>query len=503
MNLSKSRIIFASKNFNFYELKECLLIFGMTKVIIVFYNVLRGCKMTKLKKYVDENLRPTQILVLGFLFFIIVGTILLSLPVASNGETASVVDAFFTATSAVCVTGLVVVNTAAQWSAFGKVVIIVLIQFGGLGFMTFATSIFLILGRKIGLKDRLVIQEALNQSELSGMVRLIRNILIGTFIIEGVGAVLLSIRFVKDFGARGILFGIFHAISAFCNAGFDILGDNSLMNYIGDPTVNIVVMLLIVLGGLGFTVWTDTIATMKKSVEKKWKLKTFFDNLSLHSKLVYVSTIFLISAGFIIFLVVEWKNGATIGSEGFGTKVLASLFQSVTTRTAGFNTMNLPGMKDVSKFISIILMFIGGSPAGTAGGIKTITVVVLFIEVMAIVEGKDTASAFKRTISTNTIRKALAVIIISFAVVLSITSLLTLTESSTFLNLLFEAVSAFATVGLTLGETANLTFLGKIIIAVTMFIGRLGPLTMAVAINISGGGGSSKVKLPEGKVMVG
>ncbi len=458
--------------------------------------------MSKFKKLIDETLQPTQVLVLGFLALIIIGTILLSLPIASHYDT-SVIDAFFTATSAVCVTGLVVVNSAAHWTIFGKVVILMLIQIGGLGFMTIATTVFMILGKKIGLKDRLLLQEALNQSELSGMVRLTKNIIFGTLIIELVGAILLSLSFVPRYGVKGIFYGVFHSISAFCNAGFDILGDNSLMNFLSDPIVNIAIMLLIILGGLGFSVWIDTIKVFKKAKQNKWKFKAFCTNLSLHSKLVYVSTITLILIGFLFFLATETWNDATLGSAGLGGKLWGSLFQSVTTRTAGFNTMDLANMTDASKFVSILLMFIGGSPAGTAGGVKTITVVVVLISVISTVKGKSSATVFSRTISPEDIKKALAVVTISTFVVMGITLLMTFTENGRFLDMLFESVSAFATVGLTLGQTGKLTLFGKIIIAITMFIGRLGPLTMAVAISISGGNGNGKVKLPEGKVMVG
>jgi len=247
------------------------------------------------KKRIDMNLKPTQILVLGFLLLIALGTTLLTLPVASqNNESIGIVDALFTATSAVCVTGLVVVNTAAHWSGFGKTVIIVLIQIGGLGFMTIATTLFMILGRKIGLRERMLIQESLNQFTLSGMVRLTRNIIFGTLLIEGVGALLLAIKFVPVYGIKGLGLGVFHSISAFCNAGFDILGNESMTLYVGDVLVNFTLMLLIVLGGLGFTVWVDTIKTSHESIEKGWSMKVWFRHLSLHTKLVYVSTFVLI-----------------------------------------------------------------------------------------------------------------------------------------------------------------------------------------------------------------
>lgn len=460
--------------------------------------------MKENKRKIDFDLKPTQILVLGFLLLIAIGTLLLNLPIASkNGESIGFVDALFTATSAVCVTGLVVVNTFHHWTAFGKTVIIILIQIGGLGFMTIATSLFMILGRKIGLKERMVIQEALNQYSLSGMVRLTRNIIFGTLLIEGVGALLLSIKFVPEYGLQGVAMGIFHAISAFCNAGFDIVGDSSLSPYVGDLLVNFTVMLLIILGGLGFTVWVDTINTSKKAMDNGWRPKKWFHQLSLHTKLVYVVTGGLILSGFVFFLAVEGFNDQTLGLLSFKDKVLGALFQSVTTRTAGFNTMPLDKMTEASKFVSILFMFIGGSPAGTAGGVKTITIVVLIVEVMSIVRGNEDTEVFNRRIPRSTVRRALAVIMISLGVVLSVTTILSLTETGSFMNIFFEAVSAFATVGLTLGQTGSLSTIGKLVIGVTMFIGRLGPITIAVALSLRNGRKKAKIKKPEEKVMVG
>lgn len=456
------------------------------------------------KKLIDIDLKPTQILVLGFLLLIALGTLLLNLPVASNnGERVGFIDALFTSTSAVCVTGLVVVNTAEHWTVFGKAVILIMIQIGGLGFMTIATTLFMVLGRKIGLKDRLLIQEALNQQALSGMVRLTRNIIIGTLLIEGVGALLLSIKFIPEFGLKGILYGIFHSISAFCNAGFDILGSSSLSPYIGDVLINFTIMLLIILGGLGFTVWIDVIKVTKNRIEGGWHFKHWFNKLTLHTKLVLVITIGLIVGGFIFFFVIEGLNDATLGNLPLGHKLLGALFQSVTTRTAGFNTMALENMTDASKFLSIIFMFIGGSPAGTGGGIKTVTMGILFIEVFSVVNAKQDAEAFGRRIPQNIIKRALAVIMISLLVITGVTIILTLTEVGSFMDILFEAVSGFATVGLTLGQTGKLTTIGKVVMSMTMFIGRLGPITMAVAFSMRNNKRHIKIKKPEEKVMVG
>lgn len=460
--------------------------------------------MTRKRRKIDIDLKPTQILVLGFMLLIAIGTLLLNLPIASkSGVSIGFIDALFTATSAVCVTGLVVVNTAAHWTVFGKAVILIMIQIGGLGFMTIATTLFMILGRKIGLKERMIIQEALNQYTLAGMVRLIRNVVIGTLMIEGIGALLLAIKFVPIYGFNGIFIGLFHSISAFCNAGFDILGKTSLVAYNGDVLINFTIMLLIILGGLGFTVWIDVIKVSKNQYQKGWSFKHWFRKLSLHTKLVLVITVSLIVGGFIFFFAMEGFNDQTLGTLSLKDKLLGALFQSVTTRTAGFNTMPLEHMTDASKFMSILFMFIGGSPAGTAGGVKTVTIGVIFIEVLSVVRAKQDTEAFGRRIPQSIVKRALAVIMISLMVVMTVTTILTLTEVGSFMDILFEAVSGFATVGLTLGQTGKLTVVGKLIMSVTMFIGRLGPITMAVAFSLRNKKSHTKIRKPEEKVMVG
>ncbi|MFR3483837.1 MAG: TrkH family potassium uptake protein [Clostridia bacterium] len=363
-----------------------------------------------------KSVKPARVLVLGFLLVLILGTIALKLPISSvDGESISWVDAFFTSTSAVCVTGLVVVNTAAQWSIFGQCVILALIQIGGLGFMAFTTLIFMIMGRRITLKERLVIQEALNQSTLSGIVKLTRRILIGTFLVEGIGAFLLSFRFIPQYGAgKGIFFSIFHSVSAFCNAGFDIIGNN-MESYTGDLLVNFVIMALIILGGLGFVVWMDLLEMFRNRWRERLSWRRCFSKLHLHSKLVLVISVSLILLGFLFFLIVEWSNPETLGGLSGKDKVLGALFQSVSTRTAGFNSISQGGLNESSKFMTIILMFIGGSSGGTAGGIKTVTIAVLLITVISVVRGKRYTEVFGRRIGEETIRKSMAVFWISDA----------------------------------------------------------------------------------------
>lgn len=461
------------------------------------------------KKKLSIDLKPTQVLVLGFLIVILLGTLLLNLPVASkSGSSIGFVDALFTATSAVCVTGLVVVNTLDHWTMFGKIVILTLIQIGGLGFMTITTTLFIILGRKISLKERLIIQEALNQYTLSGMVRLAKNVVLGTLLLELLGAALLATRFVPDFGKDGIFMSVFHAISAFCNAGFDIVGGSSLVPYVGDVLVNITIMTLIVLGGLGFTVWLDYIKLFKERKKYQYSLKRAFQRLSLHSKLVTVLTIALILVGFVFFFVIEGSNPATLGPMGYKEKVLGSLFHSVTTRTAGFNTISLPEMNDASKFMTIVLMFIGGSPAGTAGGIKTVTFGIIFLAVVSVIKGREDVETFNKRISWNIVKRALAVMVISITVVISATMMLSITEVEIahqflFMDVFFEAVSAFGTVGLSLGITPYLSTIGKLVICLTMFIGRLGPVTMMVAFSLKDKKRKCSIRMPEEKIMVG
>lgn len=438
------------------------------------------------------SMEPTQIIVLGFAMTILLGGILLNLPVASQkNQSVGFLNAIFTATSAVCVTGLSVVDTGTYWSVFGKVVIITLIQIGGIGFMSMATLFYFVIGKKISLKERLVIQESLNQYDLSGLVRLTRNMLIGTFLIEGIGAFLLSFRFIPEKGfAVGVAYSLFHSISAFCNAGFDIIGNGrSLTPYQDSILVNFVIMGLIVSGGMGFTVILDFIS------------KRSFKRLNLHSKIVIFMTSFLIIFGAIVFFALEYDNPKTLADLSLKGKVLGALFQSVSPRTAGFNTIDIVGLKDASKFFTIILMFIGGSPASTAGGIKTVTFAVIMFGIIATIKGKEDVEGFGRRISYRAVNKAIAVIGIASGLVITCCMILTLTEKFDFLSLLFETVSAFGTVGLTSGVTPGLTIIGKIVVIFLMFSGRVGVLTILLA--LAKKENKTLIKYPEGKVIVG
>jgi len=444
----------------------------------------------------SKNVNPTQAIVLGFLSVIIIGSILLNLPIASaDGLSVPYVDALFTASSAVAVTGLVVVDTGTHWSMFGQLVILLLIQIGGLGFMTMITMFAMIIGKRISLKERLLIQSSLNQNDLSGVVRLTKYIIIGTLAIEAVGAILLSFVFIPELGwAQGIWFSIFHAVSAFCNAGFDIIGGGvSLMPYVQNPLVNFTVWTLIILGGLGFTVIIDMF--FYRNNLRKW---------SLHTKLVLIISGLLLLIGFVLFLLLEWSNAATLGDLSIPGKFMAAFFQSVTPRTAGFNTIDTASLTDASKLLTMIFMFIGGSPASTAGGIKTVTFGIVLFTIISQIRGKYDTEVFHRRIPRDNINRALTIMFIALILIITITMILSIIETgNTFMETIFETTSAFGTVGLSLGITPSLSTVGKVMISVLMFMGRVGPFTVALALAKSTHKNQGKVRYPEDKVIIG
>lgn len=447
--------------------------------------------MTRLKNKIQNfKLNPPAVLAIGFASLVLIGSLLLNLPMATkSGESIGYLNALFTSSSAVCVTGLVVVNTGEFWSLFGQIVIIILIQMGGLGFMTMATIVALILGKKITLKERLIIKEQLNQSTMSGLVRLTRYVIFLTFSVEAIGAVLLSTKFIPLYGrAKGIWFSIFHAISAFCNAGFDITG-NSMVPFQNDLFINLVVSALIIIGGIGFTVIFD--------VSKNRR----FSKMSLHSKLVLTMTMILLFLGTIIFYLLEINNPNTLGNINGGGKVVASFFQSVVTRTAGFNSVDTSLISDTSAFLFIIFMFIGASPGSTGGGIKVTTFGSIILATISSVKGERDVVAFKKRISNDVVQKSLAIVAISITLIIIVSFILTVTEDAVFLELLFESTSAFGTVGLSRGVTPNLSSIGKMIIMLTMYIGRVGPLTMAFA--FGQGKNKRKYRYAEENIMVG
>lgn len=438
-------------------------------------------------------LDPPQILVLGFALIILIGTILLTLPVSTmDGKGLHFLNALFTATSATCVTGLVVVDTGTTFTLFGQLVILSMIQVGGLGFMTFATLFAFLLGKRISLKERILLQESLNNISMEGIVRLAKRILIFTFVIELTGAVLLTIRFSFDFPiGKAIYYGVFHSISNFNNAGFDLMGEfHSLTSYVDDPIVTLTVCALIVLGGIGFIV-------MNELYEYRLSKK-----LSLHTKIVLVTTIFFVALGTVGIFFLELTNDKTIKPLTLSGKILGSLFQSVTARTAGANTLSIGDLRHASLFLIIVLMFIGASPGSTGGGIKTTTFTTLMGAVWSQIRGKEDVIFYRQRIGYETIYKALTVTLSGLFLVMVVTLVLTITETGKdFLMIMFEATSAFATVGLSMGLTPELSSIGKGIIIFTMFAGRVGPLTIAYAVTIRRN--PDAFRYPKGKIMIG
>lgn len=446
-------------------------------------------------KSIVSSLAPVQILALGFAAVIFIGAVLLSLPVSSaSGQSTPFLTSLFTSTSAVCVTGLVVVDTGTYWSTFGQVVIMLLIQTGGLGFMSFATLIALILGKKITLRERLVMQEAMNSFSLQGLVNLVKYALIATFTIEGFGAALLSIRFIPDYGiAKGIFFGVFHAVSAYCNAGFDIIGSfQNLMPYHESIIVNVTVMGLIVIGGIGFIVQSEIYRHRS------------FKRLSLHSKVVLITTGILILSGALLFFLLEHDNPGTMQPMSLKGKILSSFFASVTPRTAGFNTIDTTQMSMASTVITIILMYIGASPGSTGGGIKTSTFAILVMTVVAVVKGREDTEILGKRIPKDIIYRAFSIVAISLTILLIDVLILSITEKEAQLvETMYEATSAFGTVGLSLNFSPRLTSIGRIIILITMYIGRVGPLTLAFAFAQKQLKNNATVKYPEDRVLIG
>ncbi len=427
------------------------------------------------------RLSTTQMILLSFLFAILVGSVLLVLPFASaDGTSVSYTDALFTATTSVCVTGLVTVSTASAWSWFGQLVILILIQIGGLGIITILSGFMIGLHKKMGLGDRMLIQDAFNLNSLSGIVKFLKKVLIGTLAVEGTGAILYMTVFVPEYGVKGIWISIFNAVSAFCNAGMDVIGEDSLCGYVLHPMINFVTSMLIILGGLGYIVWWDILRVIKNF--KKQKLQCF-KNLTLHSKIALSATGILLLSGAVLFFLFEYRNPQTIGNFSLLGKIQAALFQSVTTRTAGFATVPQQNLTDASAIVSIFLMFIGGSPVGTAGGVKTVTITILLISAFAVIRNNEETVLFRRTISKQAIGKAVAVVSMSFIIAFVSTVLLAAVSGAPALDVMYETFSATATVGLSRNLTASLNFWGKLIIIVTMYLGRIGPISLVIAFN--------------------
>lgn len=453
--------------------------------------------MNKKKKI---KLSTTHVVLLSFLLTILTGSLLLSLPFsAADGVSVGYIDALFTATTATCVTGLVTLTTATAWSFFGQLVILLLIQIGGLGLITLIAAVFSLMQKRMRLGHSLLIQDAFNLNTLSDLGTFVKKVIAGTLIIEGVGALLYMTVFVPDFGAKGIWISIFNSVSAFCNAGMDIIGETSLMNYAGSFTVNFVTCALIITGGIGFIVWWDIIGVLRRARKEGFAC---LRRLSLHSKIALSTTAVLIALGAVLIFIFEYNNPNTIGNMSFFDKVMASVFQSVTTRTAGFCTVGQDQLTGASVAISTVLMFIGGSPVGTAGGIKTVTVAVMLATAYSSVRGRRETSLFARNISQESVKKAVAVFSMSFCVMMLSTVLLSLCCNAPLTDIVYETVSATATVGLTRNLTSTLNVFGKLIITVTMYFGRIGPISLAVALNRKGRI-ENIIKNPEEEISVG
>jgi len=432
-------------------------------------------------------------IVFSFAVLIFMGGLLLNLPVASNsGESIGFINALFTATSATCVTGLVIADTLTQWTLFGQIVIIVLIQVGGLGIITLATFFSAILGRKVGMKGRILAQASISDYSFTEVVAMIKGIVVITFAIEAIGAMLLAIRFVPMFGIKGIYISVFQSISSFCNAGFDLIGGyRSLTDFNGEPIIIYTTAALIVVGGLGFIVWKDL---YDYRVNK---------TLYLHTKLVLIMTVLLISGGALFFMFQEFSNPATMGPLNFIEKVNASIFQAVTTRTAGYNSIDVNGMTEISKMFSVFLMFVGAAPGSTAGGVKVTTLAIVVVAIVSNIKGNSETIVLKRKVPQDVINKSLAIIGLSMILIFAMTTIIISIEELPFINVLFECTSAFGTVGQSTGITPILHDSSKLLLAFMMFLGRVGPLTFAVALAMREKKTLQNSVYPEGKIVVG
>ena len=459
-------------------------------------------KRFHIRRKETREFTTTHIIALGFLGAILVGTLLLSLPIAvADGNAVHFMDSLFTATTAVCVTGLVTVPTFAHWTLFGQIVIAILVQVGGLGIITFTMMFLILLRRRLGLKERLLIRDAYNLDTIQGMVSLILKILKGTALVEGIGALFYMTVFVPEYGISGIWKSIFNAISAFCNAGMDVLGPDSLEAYVGNPVINFTTMALIILGGLGFPVWWTILDMIRDKKRQKKPWRVVIHHMPVHAKVVLSTTVGLIAFGAVLVFVLEYNNPDTMGSLPLGQKIMASLFQSVTTRTAGFATVSQAGLSKATALICCMLMFIGGSPSGTAGGVKTTTVMILIFTVISILRGRNDTELFDRKVNANVERRALSIFMVSFGVLLVLLTALCAVQPGNLIDCLYEMVSAIATVGLTRDFTASLNTAGQLIIILAMYLGRIGPISLALFFNTN-----HFVNLktyPEGKIGVG
>ncbi len=452
----------------------------------------------------QRGFSAAQIVPLGFLALILIGTVLLCLPFATaNGEPAPFLTALFTSTTSVCVTGLVVVDTFAYWSLFGKIVILALIQIGGLGIVAVSSSLFLLLRKSITIRGRAMLRDSFDLESIYGVLPFLRKVIWGVMLIEGVGALLYAFAFIPQYGFfRGLWFAVFHSISAFCNAGLDLLGPDSLLPYQGNAYVLIVTMLLIVAGGLGYIVWFDSFTTAREAAKRRFGVRWFFRHLSEHTKLVLWVSGLLILLGAGVTLLLEMNNSATLGAMPWGQKILNAAFQSVTYRTAGFSAVPQGSLTEGSTLFGCIWMFIGGSPMGTAGGIKTVTIAVLLLNALSYVRGRSDAVVFRRTIHPTLIKKAASILFFSLFLSLAASILLIAVDNVPITDAVYEVFSATGTVGLSRGLTPQLSVFGRILIILCMFLGRIGPISLALFFHTDLSGGQN-IRFAQGRYYVG
>ena len=444
----------------------------------------------------SRQMSPTKIIAMTFGLIIILGTLLLLLPFASrSGQSAGLLTALFTATSSTCVTGLILVDTWTQWSGFGQAVILCLIEIGGLGFMSAASLVIFAIRKKVGLRQRMLMAQALSVNEMEGVVRLQKWVLLGSLIIQLAGATILFLRFLPDYGlAQAAKWSVFHAVSAFCNAGFDITGNiapgANMIIFNQDPVVMITLMGLVVLGGLGFFVWEE-VATVRS-----------FKRFSVYTKLVLLTSAALLLGGAVLFAILEWNNPATLGNMDVPRKLLNAAFQSVTVRTAGFTGVDQAALTEGGKAVSIFLMFIGGSSGSTAGGLKTVTVLVLLLFVISRARGRSTVTVFKRTIPHEKIMDAATIVSIVIGLAMAGAVVICATSPVTFTDALYETASALATVGLTAGVTPRLHLIAKLMIIVFMYFGRVGILTISLGF-LMGNKANERIRYADTNLLIG
>lgn len=465
--------------------------------------MLKNEPLSRYSKVRSNALRTARYVSLGFLLLILLGSVLLSLPIASaTGKGIAYIDALFTATTATCVTGLTTLPTYSAWSIFGQIVIMLLIQIGGLGVVAVVMTAAVASGAKISIRERAMLKQSFGLNSIGGIISFMLLVVRGTFIIEAVGALFYCISFVPKYGIKGIYISLFTAISAFCNAGIDILGENSLSAYVSDLNINVTTMFLIILGGLGFPVWKDIMETVKEAIREKQPFSRLLKRLSLHSKLVLSFTGILILLAALAMLILEW-NGALKGLK-ISDRILAAFFESVTLRTAGFFTVDQGRLGNAMIMLSIPVMLIGGSPAGCAGGLKTTTVVMMLLAARAAVKEKGNIEVYGRRISKASVKDATTVMTMYFLGLITLTVIfLAIEKDISFSSGIFETASAVATVGLSRGITQGLHPGGKIVLIILMFLGRIGPITAIISLKASSNDDTRLIELPEEEVLIG